>query len=237
MTIGGIAFRSRRYEEAQSILGEVEQEFSKQLGRTAIFTFRVEQELARCLFESGDPTGARIWYAKSVNKQRDTLGPDNHETLSGEVRLARVLIALGEYEEAEKLLLNVITIFDRRHGQADPVTLRARLELADAYEGQGNMPATLSVQQTVLRENRGRLHKCPWILKGIARSARRSYMVHGRGGDAPRAQQLAVEMSLLQDEPTEETAKRQVILRSMREGRQLPDCTSSGTSLRTPTVP
>ena len=82
--------------------------------------------LAEVLLESGQPAAAEPLEREVIARWREQLGADDHRTVSAELVLARILIALDRADEARDVLSHAAPVLSRKFGADNPKAALAR---------------------------------------------------------------------------------------------------------------
>jgi tetratricopeptide (TPR) repeat protein len=119
------------------------------------FTFPL-YELASVLHAKGKLLEARDLFAQIVAWERVSLGPDNHDLGMSIKAHANVLLDLAEYDEAESLLLESLSIFTALAPGSARSLQNTRTDLGGLYLANGRHPEAaqmLGADRDVVAEN------------------------------------------------------------------------------------
>jgi len=118
--------------------------------------------LASVLRDQKKTEAAREIYAQLLGQQRELLGSSHRHTLSTHRRLTRLLVEIGNFEEALPLLQSCLSLHIEKFGLASSVTNAVRSSLVKAFIGLNRVEEAeelLKQAVDIISSERGKDHK------------------------------------------------------------------------------
>lgn len=161
VNLGSLLHLRGSLDDAEYALRQAETAYSELYGLRHPHTMAVQTNIANVLLDSGKAPEAKESYNEILEVQRSALGFDHPDTLATSVNLAVALIGLGDLYQADVLLTQAISGYERVFNTADhPSLLKARYHLAGLMERKGewqealdNYSAILELQVNKLGDN------------------------------------------------------------------------------------
>ena len=139
-----------RYLKAEVVSRKLLKKVEKSPNASEIDILQAKMRLSIVLFYIDACNESKKYGTEAMRGIRNCLGPRHPLSLKASKCLARVLHALGEYEEAERLAFDTWILEKEVRGPYHPDTVKTQHELAKVLQAQGRLEAAESHRREIL---------------------------------------------------------------------------------------